>query len=236
MPRSPVTARFARAFRPASLLLLLAVVAVAGLVAGAGAARRGAGTAPRIAVANPSRIFNEMQETRTLQAKMKDEQQRFATQQKEKMAELDQLKSSRDALKPSHPHYDDLNGQLMKAGINYKVWVDSQRLIAEQTQKRQMKNLFEKVEAAIAEVAKNKGINLVLADNKEPLPNDQDLETINFQTFRQLILQKQVLYANDRVDISQDVLVLLDARFKGAGAAPAAGGPAPLVNPVGPNK
>ena len=64
------------------------------------------------------------------------------------------------------------------------MWLESSRLIAEQTQKRQMKMLFQKIQDAIAEVAKERQIDVVIADNKDPLPSDATLEQMDVRRFR----------------------------------------------------
>lgn len=200
--------------------------AAPGPVAGPGpAAAAAAPSGPiRIAVANPARVFNEMQETKSLQAKMVEDEKRFTAEKQDREKQIEQLKTSRQNLNPSHPQYEELSNQFLKATIEYKVWVDSRRLIAEQTQKRQMKMLFEKIQDAIAEVAKDRQVDVVIADNKDPLPNDATLEQVDIRALRGAILSKEVLFAGPRADLTDAVLTLLDARYKGAGAA-AAGAP-----------
>ena len=139
-----------------------------------------------------------MQETKALQANMSEDQKRFSAEQQERQKQIEQLKASRQNLNPSHPQYEELSNQLLKASMEYKVWVESRRLMAEQTQKRQMKMLFEKIQGAIAEVAKQRQIDVVLADNKDPLPTDADLEQVDIRALRGAILQKEVLFAEPR--------------------------------------
>lgn len=231
-PASPLN-RFL-SFVPAAAIAV-GVVGAAGL-AGAQPVPPASNQPLKIVVANPSKIFNEMAETKALQTRMKQEQDRFAQTVQEKAGALKQLKESRDALNPSHPQYEELNNQLMKASMEYKVWGESQKMMAEHTQKKQMKALFEKITAAIGEVAKRDGIDVVIANNSEQLPTDQELEGMDIRALRAMILQKDVLYTTDRADISTAVITLLDARYKAAGGATAAVGAAPLVNPTGSNR
>ena len=67
------------AFVPA-LALALGSAAVVCLSPSAALAQGGADSSrpPKVAVASPSRIFNEMQETKSLQAKMADDQKKKA--------------------------------------------------------------------------------------------------------------------------------------------------------------
>src|SRR6266576_6402603 len=66
---------------------------------------------------------------------------------------------------------------------------DTERLMAEQQQKRQMKQLFEKIQAMIADVAKREGYDLVLAESNDQLPTDNELDQMNIQQFKVMLLQ-----------------------------------------------
>lgn len=213
--------------------LLAAALAVAPFNAAPARAQAAQAKPVRIAVANPARIFNEMQETRSLQARMAEEQKKFVATEREKRAQIEQIKQARDAMKPDHPQYDELNNQLLNASVEYKVWGEAEKARAEGRQKRQMRSLFDKVQAAIAEVAKEEGIDLVIADQRDPLP--EDIDQININQLKASILSKDVLYASKESDVSDKVLARLDARFKAAGTGAGAGGgaAAPLVNPTG---
>src|SRR5689334_19594709 len=110
---SATVSRRATFVRPLATRLALAVsaMAVVGWAAGAALAAPGQSGAPagaaaapppapsmspiRIAVANPSRIFNEMQETKVLQGKMSEEQKRFQSEQQERQKQIEQHKASR---------------------------------------------------------------------------------------------------------------------------------------------
>ena len=77
---------------------------------------------------------------------MREDEKRFAAEKGDREKQIEQLKTSRQNLNPNHPQYEELNNQFLKATVEYKVWLESSRLIAEQTQKRQMKMLFEKIQ------------------------------------------------------------------------------------------
>jgi hypothetical protein len=112
----------------------------------------------------------------------------------------------------------------MSETVAYKVWGETERAKAEFKQKRQMKALFDKIQVAIAAVAKRDGIDLVIADSSERLPDD--IGQVDMRALRAMILQKNVLFVNpgkQGLDITAAVQLQLDAEFKAAGPAPAAG-------------
>jgi len=173
----------------------------------------------KIAIANPAHIFAELAETKALQIQMQDEQKKFQTAQQEKVAAITDLKNKRDNLNPAHPQWAELNSQLAALTAEYKVWMETQKVIAESTQKIKMTALFKKIEEGVADIAKRDGIDLVIADNRDPLP--PNLDEIDVRTLRGLLLQRDVIYSNDRIDMTEAVVTLLDAKYHGVAAAPA---------------
>ncbi len=171
----------------------------------------------KIAIANPAHIFAELAETKALQIQMQDEQKKFTTTQQDKMAEINDLKSKRDALLPEHPQWSELNSQLAAKTAEYRVWLETQKVVAESTQKTKMSALFKKIEQGVAEIAKRDGIDLVIADNRDPLP--PNLDEIDVRTLRGLLLQRDVIYSSDRIDMTEAVVTLLDAKYRGVAAA-----------------
>src|SRR5688572_15550688 len=108
------------------LLAPLCAAGVAAVVFAAPAPQGGAGQglaagAPRIAVVNPSRIFNEMKETKALNEKMNGEMVKFEQTRRQKVEAIEQLKKSRNDMRPDHPQYEELNNQLLAASADAEV-------------------------------------------------------------------------------------------------------------------
>ena len=71
-----------------------------------------------------------------------------------------------------------------------------------------VKGLYDKIEAAIAEVAQKNGIDLVISDNRQEIGN---VEEITSEDLRRALGIRNVLYAGKTADISENVILLLDA-------------------------
>ena len=174
----------------------------------------------RIAVVNPAKVFNDMAETKALQSRMGEDQKRFEADSKARATKLEEMKRGLGDLKPDSPQAAAANEALMAETVNYKVWGETERAKAEFKQKRQMKTLFDKIQVAIATVAKRDGIDLVIADSSERLPDD--IGQMDMRALRAMILQKNVLFVNPNkqgLDITAAVQLQLDAEFKAAGPA-----------------
>ena len=59
----------------------------------------------KIGVVNTARIFNEMQETKDLQAKLQQDRERLADEERQKRGHIQALRESRDQFKPDSPQY-----------------------------------------------------------------------------------------------------------------------------------
>ena len=189
------------------------------------AARPAAGGTPRIAVVDTSRVFGEMQETRDMRGAMDAERQRLQTEERQKAEEIKGLQEKRKLLKPDHPQFEELNRQIMQKAIDFEVWGKYAKMDAERAQKRQMRTLFMHIEQAVTEYAQKEGIDLVLSQAQPELP--ENLEGITFDQLRMLINSRSILFAGPKVDISTQVLALVDARYKASGAKPAIGAATP---------
>lgn len=188
-----------------------AVVSIA-LLFSATAALNAQTPSPKIAVANPAKIFNELQETKDLKAKMDDDGKTLQATDAEKRQKLKDLQAQRDTLKDGTPQYDDLNKQLMAASVDYEVWNRLQQAELQRQQKTQIKNLFQKIATSTGDVAKQRGIDLVIAEEQPEFPENMD--QITTDQVRQLIAERNVLYDSGALDISNEVIASMDAKYK----------------------
>ena len=198
-------------FRRTALPAIVAMLALLSFAAAAPAPGQSA-SATKIAIANPARIFNEIQETKDLkqliETKTKNlEQDRFAREQK-----LKDLKALRDQLKPDAPQYADRDRELRQAAIEYDTWMKMNQAEMQFEQKRQMLLIFNKITTAVQEVATAKGIDVVIAEQKPEFP--PNLDQINADQLRVLINSQNVLFNSPQVDISTDVITSMDAKYK----------------------
>lgn len=168
--------------------------------------------AKNIAVANVARVFAEMQETKDLQTRMDAAGRNVMQEDAERSNKLKDLQSARDLTKSNTPAWDTANKTLMDARIEYRVWVETTRAELAHQQKMQTRELYDKIIAAIAEVAKGRGIDIVVADKKQLAP--ESIEKMSVDDFRAMLSQREVLYASAGSDITGEVIALLDARFK----------------------
>ncbi len=188
--------------------VLLSVAMLAGLSTQA----RAQAPAVRVAIANPAKIFADMQETKDLRTKLDDERKRLEATEREKRQRLADLQSQRELLNPGTPDYEAKNRELITASIEFESWGRLAQLDVQRNQKMQMIRLFGKIQEAVGEVARNRGYDLVISQQAPELP--QNIDQIDVNQLRLLISQRTVLFNVPSVDISDEVTALLDQRYR----------------------
>ena len=204
---------------------VVSLAAAALLSLGFAAAPASAQNSPRLATASPARIFVEMQETKDLRQQLEQQTGQLQGEAKNRQQKVKDLQAARDLLKPDSPQYAEAERAFMQEAIQFDTWTKITQAQLQGQQKSQMKQLFDKIVAATSQVAQQQGYDLVLADQRPELP--ENLGMINVEQLRQLLNQRNVLFANDKVDISAAVIANLDSKYKaggGAASAPAVSG------------
>ncbi len=161
---------------------------------------------------NTGKAFNEMQETKDLKQKLEAERVDFEGKREQQQKKLTDLRSQRDLLKPESPQYADLDKQYAQAAIEADVWSHVTQAQVQRMQKQEMRSLFDKIVTASEQVAKQKGYDIVIADQRRELPDN--LDQLSMDQVQAAINIRNVLYASPNVDITEDVVAVLDAQYK----------------------
>ena len=168
--------------------------------------------ATKIGVIRPAKVFQEMQETMELRSKMEAEGRTLKAVGDEKGEKIRKLQGELQQLKFGSTSFTEKNRELRAAQIDAESWQKVTQADIESNEKQMTLTIFKKIEGAVAEVAKAKGIELVLADIAGDLP--ESVEGVNKQQFTQFLSQKNVWFTAGAADLTSDVLAKLDADFK----------------------
>lgn len=180
----------------------------------------------RIAVVNPGRIAQEMKELQDMKVSLESENQRLRAQEDERKLELQKLQNQRDQLKTDSPQWDELNVKLSENYSDFKAWVEKTKMKNDRAQKRQLVQLYERIQQAVEEVAKRDGYDLVISDQH---PEINNVDQVNIDQLRAVLMSRSVLFAAPKADISDAVIQQINATYKSKGgtAAPTGAAPAP---------
>ncbi len=166
----------------------------------------------KIALANPARIIAGVKETKDLQQKTNAEIASLEQQAKQKQSALDDLRGRRDQLNPGTPQYEQLNGQFRQESINLQAWNQFHKADLGARQKAQLKALYQKMQAAIADIAKAQGFDLVMTEQAPQIPDN--LDQVQMNELQGLLNIRNVLYANPAIDITSQVIAKMDQNYQ----------------------
>ncbi len=168
----------------------------------------------KVAICNPVKVINQIKEYQDIQQKITQDQTDLRAQAKDRSDKIAAMQEELKLLLPNTADYDKKNTELITAEIDAKVWLQVHDLDESRKVKESIKSLFAKVDAAVAQVAKDKGIGLVLSDQHLELPTRQeDLDKMDANTVQGILAQRTILFNEPKLDITPDVVLALDKAY-----------------------
>lgn len=166
----------------------------------------------KIAVVDTVAVFNQMQETKDLKQKMDADRRTVQATDQQRAQQVQAKKDERDQLKPDSPQYQQRNDEFLHAAIDYKAWQELTKLEIERRQKDQIRHLYQEIQDAVTEIARHKGLDLVLIQEDIQIP--ANLEGITVDQLNRLISQQNMMFVSDKASITNEVIAYLDAQYK----------------------
>jgi Skp family chaperone for outer membrane proteins len=171
-----------------------------------------------IGVCNPAKVFDGMDERKVVQDRMKVDRDRLQGEAARRKQELEEMKKDLGMLQPGSAIHNDKSNELMKKAVDFEVWARLAQAEMDRKEKEQVKGLYDKIQAAAKDVAIDKKLDLVLAEHQPQIP--PDMTAITPDQLRQLISANDVLYKNEKADITQAVIVAVNKSYAAGAAAP----------------
>ncbi len=192
-------------------LCVLALAAVALVLPGRFAAADDA--PPKIATVDTGRVFREMLETKDLKQKIESDNKVLGDEKTRRDADLKEAQKNRELYNEGTAEFDKANQAVIEKLISMEIWGKLVTADQQRQQKVQIRNLYNKINEATKEVAEQKKLDLVLVDQKIELPKDS-MEKMPIEQLQQIINQRSVMYNNLKLDITNEVLAAVDAKYK----------------------
>ena len=198
-------------------LALLAAVAVGGAALGVGTdAARGLvvqeQVGAKIGVVDPTAVFAQMKEKQAADAKLQQQQQTFDAERQTQQQAVQQLQSALQEQRPGTDAYTASEDELINKLAEFQAFVNRETFKLESETRRTITQLYRKIQAATADVAEQKGVDLVLASDKA-LP--ANLGQLPVKDVSDALRDRNILYRSEQADLTQEVLLKLDAEYAG---------------------
>lgn len=186
----------------------------------------------RVATVNMPRVFEQIQERKDVEGRLRQEQQRLAAEQKQRIDELNKIEAEGGNFRPGSQQHEEWRQRYRRARIAQQAWAQTAKQEMDWRLKRNTRDIFDKITATVTEYANSNGIDLVLADH-QPTLTDEELENIPAEQIGAVMDRRRVIYASKNADISDAIIAALDARYKAGGGGQGAVGQGPVGNPTG---
>jgi Skp family chaperone for outer membrane proteins len=173
-------------------------------------AARADGTSLKVATCDPLKVLMQIQEYKDSNDKFKAEENSLQQELNNRKTKLQSMQDQLKLIMPDSPQYADQNQQFLQYNYETEAWfrVMSDEMVRKD--KTRAKEMFDKVQAAIADICKDRGIDLVVSTFA---PEVTDPEKVDPQNYRYLLLQRALLYSDPKLDITQDVIVAMDKTY-----------------------
>jgi Skp family chaperone for outer membrane proteins len=152
-----------------------------------------------------------------------DATRRAAAQQDrmQHVKELQDMSSQLGQFKRGTPQYNELFEKFQARQDEYEVWLKrTERSLASAT-KQEYQRMYEHVREATKQIATQRQLTLVLNDTAIELGPTSD--QISPEQFGAALAQRPLVFADDSIDITTDVITKADANFTATPGAPVQG-------------
>ena len=169
----------------------------------------GANGAVKVAVVNVPAVSERYQRTADLEAQFERRRQQLNEQRTAMNDKIERTRQSlREELQPGSEAHAARRKELALLEAEMQFFMESEGKTIELQMAASLRSIFDDIQAVIREVAEGGSIDLVLAADK--LPDNPPESTA--QVRQQIVLQK-VLFWRPQIDITDEVVARLNARY-----------------------
>lgn len=192
--------------KPARVVWHCGVVGV--LVAGVAAASDAADS-PNVAVINLSVVFDQYRLTKDLEAKFTTRQRQMESEAQRQRDEIEVKRQALASFKPGTDDYNARRDEVTKMVIEYQIRTEVQKEQLRESHKQWLLKIYQDVRGAVAAVAKEDGVDLVLT-YEEVTADAPDSKAL-----RQQLLLEKVFYFGEKLDLTEKVISRVNADYAG---------------------
>ncbi len=190
-------------------VVVVVLTAVSGwLMSSVNAQEKASPAATKVAVVDIVKVFNEYQRTKEINERLNKEQINLQNQRKAKLDRVEALKAQLESLNPDSKDYYQRQKELLEASIELKNFTD----IKSEEVKREFRvlteDIYKQILKSVEDAAKDMGYDLVLYLDMMEIKGD------SFPALLEKIRERKVMYAAKHIDITQNVLDVLNQTYK----------------------
>jgi Skp family chaperone for outer membrane proteins len=169
-------------------------------------------SAQKIAVCNPGKIFDGLDERTAVEDEMKVLNQKIQSEASNRKTEVTDLQKAIQGLLANSTVRKDKEALLQQKAIEFDVWAKMQQQNMANIEKNHIREIYDKITAAVKIVAESKKLDMVISEQSPKLPDD--MSNITPAQLGAVLSQNSILFKTDAVDITSDVLTKMNADYK----------------------
>jgi len=173
-----------------------------------GRADQPAAVPTRLAVIDMVRVFNNYQKTLDQQQQLKRQGERIRDEEQKRKRAIEKAKLDMDAFKPGTPEYNQASEKVLKMSVELRAFQELMLQKIANNQKLWTEAIYKEITDAVATYAKSHGLSVVL------YLDEFDIKSNTTKELLEKIRQKKVIYHDSRLDISQDILNMLNEQYR----------------------
>jgi Skp family chaperone for outer membrane proteins len=167
----------------------------------------------KVAVVNIPRVSENYDKTRDLEDQFEQKRVVLNQQRQELNGKIERTKQSlKVELKPGTPEFAARRKELAMLEAEMQWFVDSEGQKIEAGMGAALLGIYDDIQKVVYEIAQERGIDLVLAADQLPAEPPQSPNQV-----RQQIALQKVVFWSANVDLSNEVIVRLNEKYKAAG-------------------
>jgi Skp family chaperone for outer membrane proteins len=163
----------------------------------------------KVAVINLSQVFDQYRLTKDLETKFDEKRREMAAEAQKKQDEINVKRQALASFKPGTADYRTRRAALTEMQMTFEVWAGTREQLLRDSHKDWLLRIYNDVRGAVAETAKEQGIDLVLT--YEEVTD----EAPDSKTLRQQLMLEKVFYSSPRLDLTQTVIERVNKQYTG---------------------
>ena len=195
--------------------IVLAGVFGLGLVITATGAQSGGLGSSAVAVVSVAKVSEAYQRTRDLEAHFEQQRQQYNQERAAKRDQIERgMKALQEQFKPGTPEFKQRKTELLVLQAELQVLEDDGTRELEGKLAASLRDIFADIQGVVAQVAKEQGLDVVLASDEMP-----EESAVTTSMARQQILLQKVVFWSPRVDITDAVIARINTQYEQKKAA-----------------
>ncbi len=178
------------------------------------AASASAHAALKVGVVDIVAVTNGYDRTKDANTDIQVEQANFKVAADPKVKALEDLRLKRDGFNKGTKEWQQLDDQVLTTRAELNTWMQIERIKIERRHQEVLLDMYRQMTGAVERISKQNKIDLVFTKAfLEPPQIDVD-QAVGLQDLQKRIVGQRVLFPTAVVDITQDVLKILNDEYK----------------------